>query len=78
MAEVYGPIAPSKPEIASAVADRPAAIPVSLHQAASIAVDSYPAIAGAKAERKALESELRGTRWLSFPSLSVEALVIWN
>ncbi|MCB2065653.1 MAG: TolC family protein [Erythrobacter sp.] len=52
----------------------PAAIPDPLDLAASLAANGHPLVEAASAEADALESEYRGTRWLRYPNLSVEAL----
>jgi len=52
----------------------PPAIPEALDRAAAIAAASHPMVAAAEAESRALEAEYRGARWLSYPSLTVDAL----
>ncbi|WAT17713.1 TolC family protein [Aurantiacibacter sp. MUD11] len=66
----YGPPAV---EVAT-VEPAPLAIPQPLNLAANSAVATHPFVDVAEAEATALGSDLRGARWLYYPSLSVEAL----
>jgi adhesin transport system outer membrane protein len=72
----YGP--PTDPAIDTtpvAIA-APPGVPTALLNAAEIATENYPTIRTAEAELRASRSDLRGARWLRYPSLSVEALAI--
>ena len=65
------------PPAMDAILDRPpapAAIPDQLDLAAAIAAETHPVVDAAESEASALEAELRGARWLRYPSLSVETL----
>jgi adhesin transport system outer membrane protein len=73
--QVYGPPGES-PSPAQVVLEAPPGVPSALLKAAELATDSYPSILTAEAELRASRSDLRGARWLRYPSLSVEALAI--
>jgi len=51
-------------------------VPRALHEAASIAVATHPAIAAARSEARSLQASYRGAKWLRFPNLSVDALAV--
>ncbi len=73
----YGP--PKPEEIATTIAvplETPPGLPPALVQATEIATRNYPTIKRSTSERNARKSELRGAKWLSFPSVSVEALAL--
>lgn len=69
---VYGPADPAAPAVE--IGDAPRAIPRSLAESARMAVEGYPAILSAEANLRAARSDVRGAKWLRFPSLSVEGL----
>ncbi|MFB0610809.1 TolC family protein [Aurantiacibacter poecillastricola] len=69
--QTYGPPA-TEAELVREPA--PVAIPDPLDFAAAQAAATHPLVEAAEAEATALGSELRGARWLRYPSLSVEAL----
>lgn len=73
----YGPPAsPAEGEVAIASVAAPPGIPAALLQAAATATANYPTIRNAEAELRASRADLRGARWLRFPSVSVEALAL--
>lgn len=69
---VYGPVAPAAvtPAPEQPV---PPGIPPKLVEAAQRALQTYPALAVARTQIRASQSELRAARWLRFPSVTVEA-----
>jgi adhesin transport system outer membrane protein len=71
----YGPPAGPAPG-SDVVLEAPPGVPLTLRNAAEIATANYPSIRTAEAEVRAARSDLRGARWLRFPSLTVEALAI--
>jgi adhesin transport system outer membrane protein len=71
----YGPPSDSEPGQV-VVLEAPPGVPLPLRNAADIATHNYPAIRTAEAELRAARSDLRGAKWLRFPSLTVEALAI--
>lgn len=75
--EVYGPPAPAPAELRAAqVATVPAGLPETLVEAMQRAVLTHPAVSTAKANRDASRADLRGAKWLRFPSVTVEALAV--
>lgn len=72
----YGP--PTDPAVDGdpVVLATPPGVPVALISAAEMATENYPTIRTAEAELRASRADLRGARWLRYPSLSVEALAI--
>lgn len=74
---VYGPPAdPVRGEVAITPLDAPPGIPSALLRAAATAAENYPTIRNAEAEVRASRADLRGARWLRFPSLTLEALAL--
>ncbi len=71
---LYGPVVPGEEGVAATPLARPPAISPELAAAADVAVDTYPSIAAAKAQIRAARSDIRGAKWLQFPSVSVEVL----
>lgn len=71
----YGPPMEAAPDQV-VVLEAPPGVPPTLRNAAEIATRNYPSIRTAEAELRAARSDLRGARWLRYPSLSVEALAI--
>lgn len=67
-----GAAAPSKP-IQEAAAT---GIPPALARAAEQAVDTYPGIAAAQSAIRASAAEVRGAKWLRFPSVEVQAATL--
>ncbi len=76
--KTYGPPAPR--EVANqtqpAEPTLPTGIPAILGEVVEIAAATHPTVQQAAAQMRARRSELRGAKWLSYPSLSVEALAI--
>ena len=74
---VYGP--PSSTVEVQAAPDLGApfpGIPPELHRAVAAAVFSHPQVRAAEGQIKAAGYDMRGAKWLRFPSLSVEAMAI--
>ena len=71
----YGPPADPANDGSVALASPPG-VPSALLNAAEIATENYPTIRTAEAELRASRADLRGARWLRYPSLTVEALAI--
>jgi adhesin transport system outer membrane protein len=71
----YGPPADPASDGPVALASPPG-VPSALLNAAEIATENYPSIRTAEAELRASRADLRGARWLRYPSLTVEALAI--
>lgn len=73
----YGPTLPvSETPGNDVVLEAPPGVPSALLTAASTATRTYPTIRSAEAEVRAARYELRGAKWLRFPSLTVEALAV--
>ncbi len=75
-APAYGPPGPEPRSRDIVALVTPLAIPPALQEAASSAMQTYPAITSARAEQSARKAELRGANWQRFPSLSVDALAL--
>ena len=72
---VYGPVDENAPPSAEAVFV-PEGIPNALVDAVAVASREHPLVQQALANRRARAAQLRGARWLQFPSLSVEGLAV--
>ncbi len=76
---VYGPVRPDadKPVADTGVADTAGpGIPPVLHQLAVVTASSHPQVRTQEGRLRAAGYDVRGAKWLRFPSLSVEALAI--
>lgn len=70
--DAYGPAAPATTAADTAVLDRPPGVTPELNKAIEQAFGSYPAIRSAKAQIRAARADVKGAKWLSYPSVSVE------
>lgn len=73
----YGPPDPFKAKAVasnSQAQDAPPTIPAALHKIALIATSQHPQIKSALGQVRATGYDVRGAKWLRFPSVSVEAL----
>lgn len=78
-AQSYGPPAPVAPVAVAADDDPgppPPGVPAALHRAAIMATRTHPNIRTGLAQVQAATQDVRGAKFLRFPSLSVEALAI--
>ena len=74
---VYGPPAPpSGLENTGDIQPPPPGLPPVLVSATELAVETHPTVAAARANRRARAADLKGAKWLRFPSLTVQALAL--
>lgn len=75
-APAYGPPTPPELRTVTPVGVRPLGISDPLYRAVEQAVATYPAISAAKSALRGASADVRGAKWLQFPSVSVEGLAI--